>query len=485
MKFIIQFFISGILTSLLFPPFSYIPFGFFVFPFIFYLLNDQKYITSNYQKHFISGFFYGLGFFLNYLFWLREPFLLDEMTAKYSILSFILILYCSLYFGIIFFILKFVNNIFAKFIIFPLLILSAEIVCSKLSYGFPWFSFSLINSVNYFGVSIVYYIGAYSLSYLTIIIYLFPSIFLNQNNKYKKLLIKFYCVIFLSIFLLLLQKNNDDLVSDKYLDVTAIQLNKLNYQNSNERDLKSTYQEILLNIKETNSSLIIFGENNFPYLMNDFYVNEIQKLLKSNKTIIIGGTRKDNQSFFNSFYLIKNNSYKVFDKKILVPFGEFIPYRNFFKFMEFIAGTTDFKIGSQNRLLRLNDKTKIIPIICYEIVYFWKIINENNSDGNIIINITNDSWFGNFSGPYQHFYFTRMRAAEFNKPLIRVSNNGISAGINSDGSIIDFIELNVKGKKKFKVNIENQNNLITFHKFVLYFIYSLSLIVIIFTKRND
>jgi apolipoprotein N-acyltransferase len=83
-----------------------------------------------------------------------------------------------------------------------------------------------------------------------------------------------------------------------------------------------------------------------------------------------------------------------------------------------------------------------MPVICYEILYFWRLSTNENIKSDIIVNLTNDSWFGLYTGPYQHFYFSRLRAAEFNKTLIRVSNNGISAIINNYGEIIDIINLN-------------------------------------------
>ena len=97
--------------------------------------------------------------------------------------------------------------------------------------------------------------------------------------------------------------------------------------------------------------------------------------------------------------------------------------------MEIIAGSTDFALGEGQRIVGINDELNFIPAICYEIIFFWKLINDENNNADFIINLTNDSWFGQLSGPYQHFYLSRLRAAEFNKPLIRVSNNGISAAI--------------------------------------------------------
>ena len=148
MKFFIQFFLCGILTSFLFPPFFLIPIGFIIFPYLFHLSQSKQFISLNYKYHFISGFFYGLGFFSIYLMWIKEPFFLDDLTKNYFIFSYLLIIYCSLFFGVIFFILKFFNNILIKFIVFPGLIVSAEYLCANLSYGFPWFSFSLIHSAN-------------------------------------------------------------------------------------------------------------------------------------------------------------------------------------------------------------------------------------------------------------------------------------------------------------------------------------------------
>ena len=165
----------------------------------------------------------------------------------------------------------------------------------------------------------------------------------------------------------------------------------------------------------------------------------MQKFLDSNSNIIIGATRQEEHKFYNSMFVINNNNFQKFDKQILVPFGEFIPFRSIFGFMKFIAGTNDYSIGEDKRFIKVNDKISFLPVICYEIVYFWHLFNNTNHNTNLIINITNDSWFGNFSGPYQHFYFTRLRAAEFNKDLIRVSNNGISAYINNYGKSLTIL----------------------------------------------
>ena len=158
-------------------------------------------------------------------------------------------------------------------------------------------------------------------------------------------------------------------------------------------------------------------------------------------------TKKFFKNTIEGSYFTKNliNEY---NKIKLVPFGEFVPFRGFIKFMEIIAGSIDFAMGDGQRIVNLNNQLSFIPAICYEIIFFWKLINDENNNADFIINLTNDSWFGQLSGPYQHFYLARLRAAEFNKPLIRVSNNGISAVIDNFGNIIDYIELNKKEIKE-------------------------------------
>ena len=81
-----------------------------------------------------------------------------------------------------------------------------------------------------------------------------------------------------------------------------------------------------------------------------------------------------------------------------------------------------------------------------------------------MVNITNDSWFGEYSGPFQHFYLSRIRSVEFNKYLVRVSNNGISAIIDNYGNIINMLPLNKTGKIEYQLFIpESIDNKYRYH----------------------
>jgi apolipoprotein N-acyltransferase len=154
-------------------------------------------------------------------------------------------------------------------------------------------------------------------------------------------------------------------------------------------------------------------------------------------------------------------------------------------FLDKIVGNDDFTIGNKTRLIKTSSNLKMIPIICYEIIFFNNLLNKHNINSDVLINITNDSWFGVFSGPYQHFYIARMRATEFNKTLIRVSSNGISAVINNKGKVLDYIPLNKKEIKNLKIPIylNSLPNLINYHSLIFVILFILFIFAILFNRK--
>tara|TARA_B110000196_G_scaffold66092_1_gene55840 strand:- start:334 stop:1800 length:1467 start_codon:yes stop_codon:yes gene_type:complete len=480
----LKFFLCGVFTSLLFPPFFLIPLGFIIFPYLIYLLDTNK-NCLNYPLHFFAGFLFGLGFFSIFLLWLREPFFLVEKTKNYALFSYLLVIYCSLYFGFIFCFIKLFNKVILKLFMFPALIIISEFICGNFLYGFPWFSFALVNSNNIFGTTLVFYFGSLGLSYITILIFLLPYIFLLENKKTIKLLFLNYVILIASIlFLVFFKILNNDNDESNLLSITIAQLNYPVNQHLSLEEKNIKLKRVTEIISNSNSEIIIFAENDFPFLMNEDRITFLQKNLQVNQKLIIGSVRKESLKYYNSLFLISKNNYQKFDKKILVPFGEFIPFRNFFNFMEYIAGNIDFSVGSDDRFINLEENFNILPVICYEIIYFSNLIKKNNT--NIIINLTNDSWFGKLFGPYQHFYFTKLRSAEFNKPAIRVSSNGISGLIDKNGNVKNFIKLNKSDIKKFDIiKTDIKNNYLQFHKFFFLIIILSFLLGLILNKLNE
>ncbi len=159
--------------------------------------------------------------------------------------------------------------------------------------------------------------------------------------------------------------------------------------------------------------------------------------------LLAGGIRRaaDGQ-LFNSMVVIDRAGELVqyYDKHHLVPFGEFLPFRNILP-IPLVANVfgRDLSRGEQGKTLHLvldNGTTlKFNPLICYEAIFPGEVVAAD-SQPQLLINITDDSWYGPTSGPYQHLDIARMRAVEEGLPLVRVANTGISAAFDAQGKAL-------------------------------------------------
>ena len=154
--------------------------------------------------------------------------------------------------------------------------------------------------------------------------------------------------------------------------------------------------------------------------------------------------------------------------------------------MENFSGPNDFTSGKKERLIHINKDLNYIPVICYEIIFYSKLININNFNSDFVINITNDIWFGELLGPYQHLYLTKLRAAELNKIIFIVSNNGISSIINNNGKILKNTKLNIEDSIKFKSSINKNKNFYKTHNILkIYLFFNFIFIIFIYFKKNN
>ena len=143
-----------------------------------------------------------------------------------------------------------------------------------------------------------------------------------------------------------------------------------------------------------------------------------------------------------------------YQKIKLVPFGEFLPFEKFLSKIGLKSLTNNYKsfsAGKERNLIEIDKENftlKILPLICYEIIYSGKLYNHPNFD--LIVNISEDGWFGRSFGPHQHFVHSIFRSIESGKYILRSSNNGISAIINPIGIVEQKIELGQEGYLDFK-----------------------------------
>ena len=184
---------------------------------------------------------------------------------------------------------------------------------------------------------------------------------------------------------------------------------------------------------------------------------------------------------------IVNNNFEIiqsYNKRKLVPFGEFLPLENIlnkFGLKKITEGHGSFLKGNENNNLEF-DKVSILPLICYEVI-FSDLIQKSDSNTNLVVNISEDGWFGESIGPDQHFAKSIFRAVESNTFLLRSANRGVSAIIDNKGNIIKRLNRNEAGNIEFQVPLiksnKIKNDLIFFILLITYLF-----IFLIYKKKN-
>ena len=459
-----------------------LPLGFVIFPYLIILISNLS-NQKSFFTFFFNGFLYGLGFLIIYLSWVHSPFLVYEATEGYAFLALLLPVFLSIFFGLGFVIYKYLVLKFHIILITPFIFVLIEFAISNFIYGFPWVSNSLILSNNIPGFFLIKYLGTITSGYLILLLFLLPlifSYFRSIKKNYKQLLIVYTPLIFFFLLVIFSFVSKQKMINKE----VVLEINQL-VNPINSINKKNTEEIIKKLINESKSDYIIFAENNFPYLIDKNNLNTLNTFIQDNKKVIIGATTIHDGDYYNSFFLLEKNKIQTFDKQILVPFGEFLPFRKYLNFMEIISGSNDYQKGDAERIITTSDNLKILPIICYEIVFDKIFNNINKKEIDILVNITNDSWFGTRSGPYQHFYISRLKALVANKSLLRVSNNGISAIIDNNGKIIKSSKLNKITQLKYKLKINNNISYFSIHKIFTFYLFSIFILLIIYSKRKE
>jgi apolipoprotein N-acyltransferase len=206
-----------------------------------------------------------------------------------------------------------------------------------------------------------------------------------------------------------------------------------------------THNRLSLSAKSENPDLIVWPESATPFFL--FYDEEpTQKVLEgiqeTDTDYLIGSPsftgKEGNIAYYNSAYLISPGTKTIhtYEKAHLVPYGEYVPFKKWLPFLgKIVAQVGDFRPGKAGKTIPW-EKGALGVQICYEIIFPGLSRAMVKNDAVLLINITNDAWFGKTSGPYQHFSITVFRAVENRRALARAANTGISGFIDPAGRIL-------------------------------------------------
>ncbi len=202
--------------------------------------------------------------------------------------------------------------------------------------------------------------------------------------------------------------------------------------------------------KSKGSDFVVLPETSIPgFVSGKTYLGAfLEGLSKRTGTFLGAGAlyRDKKGKIFNSFFLVSPKKGMVgrYDKIHLVPFGEFMPLSSKLQFLKKLGVSGNFSPGKEQKLFLVKGY-KFGVLICFESIFpeISRKYVENGAD--FILNITNDGWFGNSPGPYQHFAFSRFRAVEEGVYFVRCANTGISGFISPSGEVIKDLGIGKRG----------------------------------------
>jgi len=204
---------------------------------------------------------------------------------------------------------------------------------------------------------------------------------------------------------------------------------------------------------------LIWPESAFPFILSrdPQALTDIAGFLSGGATLITGAARLEDggggpRRYFNSIEIVGRDglSGERYDKQHLVPFGEYVPFEGLLekaRITQFVDIPGGFEPGAGRRVLRIPGLPDAMPLVCYEAIFPTEIgdLFSGAERPRWLLNLTDDAWFGQTPGPYQHFAQARLRAIELGAPLVRDANSGISAVLDGFGREIVVAPLGAEG----------------------------------------
>ncbi len=442
--------ILGIVLSFIQAPFNY---WFLIFPclggfyFIYLYLPDKKQV-------FAASFLFALGYFVTGLNWIGNALLVEGNDYKWVwplaviALPTLLASFTALYITISHII--FSKHRLSGFLGFCALLSLSEWVRGYVFTGFPWNLYGYGWSGVLPMLQSLSIIGPYGLTLLSVFWGCLLG-FLFSPTEGKKLLLVMGMISLAAVYIWGDERLKAAQTSNHLnLRVHIIQPNIDQADKWKPEKLAENFENFLVlssDRKFERRNIYIWPETALPpSFLHSLAVKERLKGMLADDSILLTGAlqaKPDDQNpqhieYYNGLYLFdgKNVPERLYAKSHLVPFGEYIPFQKYIP-LKPVVEFTGFQKGLGARTTHIGTYPSFTTLICYEIIFPHQVVDKNSARPDYILTITNDAWYGDSSGPYQHFAQARFRAIEQGLPVVRSANTGISGLIDPYGRVVE------------------------------------------------
>jgi apolipoprotein N-acyltransferase len=430
-------FMLGLATVMAFAPWNW-----FVLALLAPAILEWRLQKGTIKQAVLQGFLYGLGFFSLGVSWVY--FSIHDYSEAPIIVGIIitlgLILLMSAFYALLAYLYRRLfpqANTVTRLFCFPALWVLCDWLRAWFLSGFPWLflGYSLLDTpLAGFGPII----GVYGLTYLCVFmgILLLRAAFGNKKQCIKNG-VTLIVLLVLGFYLQLIQWTKP--IGEEYR-IALIQGNidqDIKWEPAKFQDNFLTYLEMTQAAAQ--SDVIIWPEAALPVPLpyGQPYVQILQESILPSHTVVFGAiTMNENEMFHNTVQVVGNGDGE-YEKFHLVPFGEYVPfYKLLGKAMDLLHLPMSLTIPGPRIQAPLQVQDwQMGALICYEVV-FPSLSLTRAQDSDILLTISNDTWFGRSLGPLQHFQMSRMRALETGRYLVRATNNGISGFIDPKGNVV-------------------------------------------------
>lgn len=442
--------LSGILTFLAFPPFGLAPLAWIsTVPLLLAIWKSK----TSYNAFFYS-FLSGLVFFASALYWLTNV-TIPGTIALVFILAFS--------YGIFGFCVSLILKYGMDLLITPFIWVLTEYIRSNILTGFPWALLSYSQYQNILLIQIADLTGSYGVSFLVIAFNAACfALIIRSKDKMTYLVVALLFIIMAVSYGKYRLDNYHVWGSPRISIVQGNIPQEFKWDADFADEIITKYNALTLEAAKDKPDIIIWPETAYPYLAEgEVPPEEISALAKDIKIpILAGAIYKYKEDYYNSalLYNEKGELSEIYKKIHLVPFGEYVPLEKFFFLLRRYINKPigDFKGGHEYTLFPLKSFSsseaqdgstvrsisfyKIGVLICFEDVFPYLARGFVKNGANLLVNITNDAWFGPTAAAKQHLQASIFRAVENRTPVIRSANTGVSCFIDSFGRILSTVE---------------------------------------------